>query len=349
MKERISAEEREKLYEEIWAEAMTKVAPRYGVSDVWLKKKCLLWDIPIPSREYRGRVAHGQNPAKTPLPELFDQAKRYVYGYAVTYHDLSTLPEAVLYSEDPLLAFSEKTKTLLAGIKKFGPVPVSPKSYSPELKELLQEMKKDKHLKYYDAYKRLVVVTYTICTYLRDIEGWGHLGAEGARIYAASTYWDIKYVVNPEGQIGLRFTESWCTRRTTDKVEFTFTEQADTPLEEQTGEIIYQLFVESGKCLQLEELEKRRRKRKEAEEARARKLAPYIEAENKKVKNALDDAESYRNAVLIREYADAYYQKNSSLFTAQPEFKTYYEWLLARADWIDPLVDNDYDALLKGE
>ena len=305
MKDQISAEEREQLYEEIWAEAMSKVVPRYGVSDVWLRKKCVLWDIPIPSREYRGRVAHGQHPVKIPLPELSEQAKRYVYGYAVTYNDLSTMPEASLYSEEPLFAFSEKTKRLLAGIRKFGPAPASPKAYSKELKQLLQAMKADKHLKNYDAYKRIVVVIYTICTYLRNVEGWGRLSAEEARIHTVSSFWDVKYIVTSEDRIGFRFIEDYCTRRTTEKTEFSYTEQEDAPLEEQTGEIIYRLFVESGKCLQLEELEKRRRKRKEAEEARARKLAPYIEAESKKVKNALDDAESYRNAVLIREYADA--------------------------------------------
>lgn len=171
-------------------------------------------------------------------------------------------------------------------------------------------------------HKRIVIVIYTICTYLRNVEGWGRLSAEEARIHTASSYWDVKYIVTPEGRIGFHFIEGWCTRRTTDKIEFTFTEQEDTPpLEEQTGEIIYRLFVESGKCLQLEVLEKRRRKRKEAEEARARKLAPYIEAENKKVKNALADAESYRNAVLIREYADAYYKKNGSLFVTKPEIQ----------------------------
>ena len=32
--------ERAKLYEEVWAEAVTKVAKRYGISDVALRKIC---------------------------------------------------------------------------------------------------------------------------------------------------------------------------------------------------------------------------------------------------------------------------------------------------------------------
>ena len=37
------------------------------------------------------------------------------------------------------------------------------------------------------------------------------------------------------------------------------------------------------------------------------------------------------------------------LFSEKPELQSYYDWLLKRADWVDPLIENDYDALLRGE
>lgn len=40
--------EREKLYHEVWAEPMTTVAKRYGISDVALRKQCKKLDIPLP-------------------------------------------------------------------------------------------------------------------------------------------------------------------------------------------------------------------------------------------------------------------------------------------------------------
>lgn len=60
--------ERHKLYDEVWAEAVSVVAKRYGVSDVGLRKICLRLDVPMPSRGYWARLAAGQHPEKEPLP-----------------------------------------------------------------------------------------------------------------------------------------------------------------------------------------------------------------------------------------------------------------------------------------
>src|SRR5260221_5267187 len=43
---------REKLYEEVWAEPMTKVAERYGVSSSYLAQICSRLNVPRPSRGY---------------------------------------------------------------------------------------------------------------------------------------------------------------------------------------------------------------------------------------------------------------------------------------------------------
>jgi hypothetical protein len=61
--------DRDKLYEEVWAEPMTKVSKRYEISDVALAKACKKLDIPVLERGYWARVAHGQKPKRTPLPK----------------------------------------------------------------------------------------------------------------------------------------------------------------------------------------------------------------------------------------------------------------------------------------
>lgn len=61
--------DRDKLYEEVWAEPMTKVSKRYEVSDVALAKVWRKMDIPVPERGYWARVANGQKPNKQPLPK----------------------------------------------------------------------------------------------------------------------------------------------------------------------------------------------------------------------------------------------------------------------------------------
>lgn len=54
--------ERGKLYEEVWAEAVTTVAKRYGVSDVALRKICKQLTVPLPPLGYWARVAAGRKP-----------------------------------------------------------------------------------------------------------------------------------------------------------------------------------------------------------------------------------------------------------------------------------------------
>jgi hypothetical protein len=65
---------REELYRQVWQEPMTKLAPKYGLSDVGLAKVCRKHDIPRPPVGYWAKVEVGQVVEPTPLPELDDEA-----------------------------------------------------------------------------------------------------------------------------------------------------------------------------------------------------------------------------------------------------------------------------------
>lgn len=51
---------REELYEEVWAEPVTKVARRYAISDVGLRKICLDLEVPLPPVGYWAKLAAGR-------------------------------------------------------------------------------------------------------------------------------------------------------------------------------------------------------------------------------------------------------------------------------------------------
>lgn len=59
---------REKLYEEIWTEPITKVSKRYEVSDSYLVRVLKNLSIPRPPRGYWAMIAAGIHPEKPPLP-----------------------------------------------------------------------------------------------------------------------------------------------------------------------------------------------------------------------------------------------------------------------------------------
>jgi len=69
--------DRERLYEEVWAEPVRTAALRYGVSDVALAKACRRLKVPLPGVGYWAKKKAGRAPERPSLPELSaeDQAK----------------------------------------------------------------------------------------------------------------------------------------------------------------------------------------------------------------------------------------------------------------------------------
>lgn len=63
---------RQELYDLVWSEAVSKIAERYNMSDVGLKKICLKHRIPVPPRGYWQKVAAGKKVQKIALPAIKD-------------------------------------------------------------------------------------------------------------------------------------------------------------------------------------------------------------------------------------------------------------------------------------
>lgn len=66
---------RETLYREVWEQPVSKVALKYGVSDVMIHKVCNTLNVPVPPRGYWAKLQAGQTVTKTPLPEASDKEK----------------------------------------------------------------------------------------------------------------------------------------------------------------------------------------------------------------------------------------------------------------------------------
>jgi hypothetical protein len=63
---------RESLYDEVWAEPMTKVAARHGVSSSFLARVCERLNVPRPARGYCARLEIRKAPAKPALLAVLD-------------------------------------------------------------------------------------------------------------------------------------------------------------------------------------------------------------------------------------------------------------------------------------
>jgi hypothetical protein len=74
---------REKLFDEVWAEPVVKVARRYGVSDVALRKVCVKLSVPMPPVGHWAKRAHGKPTVRPGLPPR-STAEQHVFRQWVT-------------------------------------------------------------------------------------------------------------------------------------------------------------------------------------------------------------------------------------------------------------------------
>jgi len=61
---------RVELFDQVWSEPLTNLAPKYGLSDVGLAKVCKKYEIPRPPVGHWAKLAHGKATPKPELPEL---------------------------------------------------------------------------------------------------------------------------------------------------------------------------------------------------------------------------------------------------------------------------------------
>jgi len=60
---------REALYGLVWSEPMLNVALKFGVSSSYMARVCTALNVPRPSLGYWSKVAYGQTPPKSVLPQ----------------------------------------------------------------------------------------------------------------------------------------------------------------------------------------------------------------------------------------------------------------------------------------
>ncbi|MGD8258816.1 MAG: hypothetical protein PVG70_19685 [Desulfobacterales bacterium] len=126
---------RNELYEQVWSEPVSRLAPKYGISDVGLKKICKKLNVPAPPLGYWTKIQHNIRVGKTPLPRLKHGEPQ-----------IHTIQKSELNNEDNF-EFSEEAKEI---VSEFGPIKVSERLTSPhplvrKTRDALSKAKLDKY------------------------------------------------------------------------------------------------------------------------------------------------------------------------------------------------------------
>lgn len=112
-------------------------------------------------------------------------------------------------------------------------------------------------------------------------------------------------------------------------------------LEDKLGDIIIKLYEQSEE-VKTERLAREERERIQIEEAEQKeKIRNAKKNEAQKVKELVNCAEDYKIACEIRNYIDAFSKQNN----LTDEIKEWIEWANKKANWFDPMIDEE-DGLL---
>lgn len=73
---------REKLYELVWSEPLSVLGPKFGISDVALKKTCAKANVPVPERGYWAKMQARKPCIQRPVParlQVVVEGRAYLY------------------------------------------------------------------------------------------------------------------------------------------------------------------------------------------------------------------------------------------------------------------------------
>ncbi len=364
---------REQLYQEVWAEPVSKLAKRYGLSDVGLRKICKRLNVPMPPLGWWAKKAHGKATRVIALPKNSDETE-YIRRVFVdpeevarrrkVDRELSTAEPLVLGISlqsspeqwHPLAARTAKALRVPGrfdkGLMTTKPGPVFRLSVSPDSREravvLLDGLirglesvgsvvrKQEKEPNWLFVELDGEKLSFSIAEGVRRQER--ELTPDEKRELAKSRFAFIpdRYVHTPSGL--LRLTILGETERELAKYADTARTKLETRLDE-----LFSAFRRAAVTQRVRriEAEKQRKKWEEEERLRARR-ADIANKELTRLKEIEQRAGQWERAGRLRRYADAVeaMAKRDGLdLSERAEWAKKVAWIRHAADWLDPTVD----------
>ena len=362
--------DRDTLYQEVWAEPMTVVSKRYGMSDNGLRKICRKLEVPFPPAGYWAKVRAGQSVPKPDLPKVKtppdeDRPKTgnrrplHVEDNALSFlkeDDRAKIidaasklrvagPGARLHKD--IAAHKEKCEGWLERHKNWRG---RGNPYGDEEPLFTRDISKESYSR---AYRILDALLKGMLPFGASVTYQFHFQVNGEDVpFTLSESKDeIPHAITQaEKMEQLKYEEekkkySWASKPRIPKYDhpwngrltitiigkYKFSDCKSYSLEDRIGEIMI-AFYEASYSVRLKRLEAEEQRRKEEE---ARRIAEEKrERRNKEIdytEGLINAAEDYDSARKIRAYISAM----KAAGKASPEW---IEWATAKADWLDPTI-----------
>lgn len=372
---------RKELYDLVWAEPMTLVCKRFGLTDNGLRKHCKSMNIPTPPIGYWSKLKHGKKVQIAPLSKdtadtkqstilnekdpseqteidlLAPLSRNRVRELEISSGDTSAfiVPE-VLYAKDPIIIDTKE---------KF--------RQESENVYLKRNPYKNKIGPTLDVYVSEKTIDRALCIFSSIINA---LRSRGHNVKAAEN--NTYAAINGE-EIQINITERKKQDQTSDNLHSIYNrffcgelhfnimygfrdkdiikDTAHTKLEDKIISIIANLEIRAEK-LKEERIEaEQRRIKREQEERERRNFEERKKAEQQEFKSLFSMAERLHKTNILRHYINTYEEFVTENGSMNEEISEKVKWAKEKADWLDPFIAKkdqflnykDIDALIQPE
>lgn len=367
--------ERTKLYEEVWTEAVTKVAKRYGVSDVALRKNCKKLGVPLPPLGYWAKVAAGKKISRPPLPKHTGPTELAIARHV---DEKPTEPEApevsarrrfedlaenrilvadVLERPEPLVAETRRAfnQSKFRDARGFRQLPREGLDIS------VSEASLDRALRIMDAMAKALKARGLALK--KDVDGdrrtYVELHGQKLAVRLAEsakrserqptpqeqaemkktgrTYFLDRYSYTPTNRLRLGITYGRGS-----SIHPCVADRADQRIEDALNEFMVILEEEALRRKVAAKRHEAERRRWEEESRRRYEYEERQRKELERLKRLEDEVNNWRRAENIRAYANTV-ERQANLAGADldsnSELTRWMAWARRKADWLDPLVE----------
>jgi len=369
--------ERAKLYEEVWAKAVTKVAKTYGISDVALRKICKKLAVPLPPLGYWAKLAAGKKLPTPPLPEYSGPteivSERFVSEDAgepdpehlIARREFEARPEnQIVVSETlemphPLVA---ATELAFRRLKRRDPRDM-PTTERQSLHISVSDGSIPRALRIMDALakaldargmplriiesegkRRPCVTLQGQVLAIRIVENTLRTEREPTekerrdREKYGHVYLPNRYSHRPTGMLKLGIIGGYY-----DELQKVVADGKRQRVEQCLNEFVVKLEAEAVHRKREAERQERERRRWEEQERRRRVREEKREKEIERLKALEEEARNWRRAEEIRAYvaaAEAKTTREHGNIELDSELDRWIAWSRHKADWIDPVVNS---------
>jgi hypothetical protein len=360
---------RKELYDLVWAEPMTSICARFGLSDNGLRKHCKSMNIPTPPVGYWSKLKHGKSPEILLLPPEQDVVKQStvlnevdqsaenvisltapVNRFKVRELEIGSgdtacfiVPE-VLYAKDPIIIDTKEKHRLESENLYLKRNPYKSK-IGPTLDLYVSEKSMD----------RALSIFATIINALRfrghnikvtDHKTFAVIDGEEIQISLTERRKQDPSSANPYhstdfcGELhfnifyGYRDWDTW-------KENDTIKDTPHTKIEDKIVSIIANLEVRAEKIKEKRIEDELRRIKQEKEERERKEFEERKKSELKEFKSLFKMAERLHKTLILRQYIDTYEQFIKKDGEISVEISQKIQWAREKADWLDPFISRD--------